>query len=143
MPRGAAMRYFLVLACALAAPLSACWAAAPPSLGHWAFRPPVRPLPPAVADRAWGRTPLDAFVLARLERHGMKPAPAAYRVRLLRRVSCTLTGLPPTPEEVDAFQKDARPGAYERVVERLLTSPAFGERWGQHWLDVARYAESY
>jgi hypothetical protein len=109
---------------------------------HWSFVKPARPEPPAVRDRAWVRNPLDAFVLARLEKAGLKPAAPAERAALLRRVTEDLTGLPPTPEELDAFLKDERPDAYERVVDRLLASPHFGERWAQHWLDVARYAES-
>jgi hypothetical protein len=114
----------------------------PPRSVHWAFLPPVRPALPAVRNAAWVRTPIDAFVLARLERAGLKPSPPADRATLLRRVSIDLTGLPPTPEELERFLNDSRPDAYERVVERLLASPHYGERWAQHWLDVARYAES-
>jgi hypothetical protein len=109
---------------------------------HWAFRRPVRPQLPAVRDRAWVRTAPDAFILARLEQVGLRPAPPSSRAALLRRVTFDLTGLPPTPEEVEDFLHDSRPDAYERVVDRLLCSPAYGERWAQHWLDVARYAES-
>jgi hypothetical protein len=114
----------------------------PADRAHWAFRKPVRPAPPAVRDPSWVRTPIDAFVLARLEQAGLKPAPDADRAALLRRVALDLTGLPPTPQEVDDFLHDARPGAYERMVERLLASPHYGERWAQHWLDVVRFAES-
>jgi hypothetical protein len=110
--------------------------------GHWAFQKPVHPVPPAVRNAAWVRTPIDAFVLARLEAAGLAPAPPADRVTLLRRVTFDLTGLPPTPEDVAAFIADDRPDAYARVVERLLASPQHGERWAQHWLDVVRYAES-
>jgi hypothetical protein len=109
---------------------------------HWAFVPPRRVEPPAVHERTWGRNPIDAFILARLERAGLKPSPAAERAALLRRVTQDLIGLPPTPAELDAFLKDERPDAYERVVDRLLASPHFGERWAQHWLDVVRFAES-
>src|SRR5262249_14599330 len=109
---------------------------------HWAFRTPERLSAPAVRDAGWVRTPPDAFVLARLEAAGLRPAPAASRSDLLRRVTFDLTGLPPTPEEVEDFLRDARPDAYARVVDRLLSSPAYGERWAQHWLDVVRYAES-
>ncbi len=109
---------------------------------HWSFVPPRRPAVPAVKDAAWVRNPVDAFVLARLEREGRKPAPEADRLTLLRRVTLDLTGLPPTPGEIDAFLADRAPGAYERVVGRLLASPAYGERWAQHWLDVVRYAET-
>src|SRR5262245_27961320 len=109
---------------------------------HWAWKAPVRPAVPAVRDAGWVRNPIDAFVLVRLEAEGLAPAPPATREQLLRRVTFDLTGLPPTPEEIDAFLADTAPGAYERVVERLLASPHYGERWGRHWLDLARFAES-
>jgi mono/diheme cytochrome c family protein len=112
---------------------------------HWAFVPPVRPnLPPLPDGRGSDRihNPIDTFVLANLRAAGLDLAAEADRVTLLRRVSLDLTGLPPTPEEVSAFLADARPGAYERVVDRLLASPAYGERWARHWLDLARYADS-
>ncbi len=107
----------------------------------WAFRPVQQPAVPPVRDAAWARTPVDHFLLAEMEKKGLRPAEAADRRTLLRRVTFDLTGLPPTPEEIEAFLTDARPGAYERVVERLLASPAYGERWARHWLDVARYGE--
>jgi hypothetical protein len=97
---------------------------------------------PAVKHAAWARNPVDAFVATEHERKGIAPAPEADRRTLLRRLSLDLTGLPPTPEEIAAFENDRRPDAYERHVERLLASPAYGERWGRHWLDVARYADS-
>jgi hypothetical protein len=106
------------------------------------FQPPRRPAVPAVRDRAWVANPIDAFVLARLEAAGLAPGDRADRLTLLRRVTFDLTGLPPTPAEQGAFLADDRPGAYERVVERLLASPHYGERWAQHWLDLVRYAES-
>jgi len=109
---------------------------------HWAFRPPVRPALPAVRYRSWCRSPIDRFILARLEREGLQPSAEADRVTLLRRVTLDLLGVPPTVEEVDAFLADDRPEAYEFVVERLLASPHYGERWGRHWLDVARYADT-
>jgi hypothetical protein len=109
---------------------------------HWSFRPSVRPDPPTVRDAAWVRNPIDAFILARLEKAGLKPAAPIDRAALLRRVTFDLIGLPPTPGELDDFLNDGNPDAYERVVERLLASPHFGERWAQHWLDVVRYAES-
>jgi mono/diheme cytochrome c family protein len=109
---------------------------------HWAFRPVQRPELPAVKNAAWVRSPIDAFILARLEKEGIAPSPAADRATLLRRLALDLTGLPPTPEEVDAFVKDRAPDAYERQVDRLLASPHYGERWGRHWLDLARYADS-
>jgi mono/diheme cytochrome c family protein len=108
----------------------------------WAFRPLQVPRLPAVGRSDWVRNPIDAFVLATLESNGLDPAPPADRRTLLRRVTFDLIGLPPTPEETAAFQRDASPDAYERVVERLLASPHHGERWGRHWLDVARYADS-
>ena len=109
---------------------------------HWAFQAPIRPAIPSVRMPDWVRTPIDAFILAKLEAANLTPAPEANRLTLLRRITIDLTGLPPTPEEQDAFLTDSRPDAYERVVERLLNSPHYGERWAQHWLDVVRYAES-
>lgn len=110
--------------------------------GFWAFQPVRRPPVPRVRQARWVATPVDAFLLARLEKARLGPAPAAERPTLIRRVTLDLTGLPPTPGEVDAFVADAAPGAYERVVDRLLDSPRFGERWARHWLDVAGYADS-
>ncbi|MCA9026990.1 MAG: DUF1549 domain-containing protein, partial [Planctomycetaceae bacterium] len=109
---------------------------------HWAFQPVVRPELPQVTAVEWCRNPADRFVLAQLEERGLRPMPEADRRTLLRRVTYDLTGLPPTPGEITAFLNDAVPGAYERVVDRLLASPHYGERWGQHWLDLARFAES-
>jgi len=119
-------------------------AAAGPAKGadHWAFRPVVRPAVPAVADPAWGQNPIDAFVRARLDRENLKPSPEADRVTLIRRLSFDLLGLPPSVPEVDAFLADTRTDAYEQLVDRLLASPHYGERWGRHWLDLARYADS-
>jgi hypothetical protein len=109
---------------------------------HWAFRPVRNPPLPAVRDSAWVRNPIDRFVLAGLETRGLGPAPPADRRTLIRRVSFDLLGLPPAPDEVDAFVNDPRPDAYERLVDRLLASPHYGERWGRYWLDVARYADT-
>lgn len=109
---------------------------------HWSFKQPARPPEPAVKRAEWARTPIDRFVLARLEKEGLTPSPEAARATLLRRVHLDLTGLPPTPGEVDAFLADKSSDAYEQVVDRLLASPAYGERWGKHWLDGARYADS-
>jgi hypothetical protein len=109
---------------------------------HWSFEPIRNPLPPAVRDTGWAKTTIDPFILARLEAIGLRPAPPADRLTLIRRVTFDLTGLPPTPEEIDAFLEDSSPDAYEKVVERLLASPHYGERWGRHWLDVVRYAET-
>ncbi len=108
----------------------------------WSLQAVKRPRPPAVNDRTWGRNPIDAFVLAALETQRLRPAPPADRATLVRRATLDLTGLPPTPEEIDAFLNDARPDAYERLIDRLLASPRYGERWGRHWLDVVRFGES-
>jgi hypothetical protein len=116
--------------------------AEPPDKRHWAYRKPVRVEPPAVANAAWIRNPIDRFVLARLEREGLAPAPEADRETLIRRVSLDLIGLPPTLAEVDAFRADTSPDAYEKVVDRLLASPHYGERWARPWLDLARYADT-
>ena len=111
---------------------------------HWAFvAPPKQIDPPAVKNQKWVRDELDRFVLARLEQEGMKPSEEASRERWLRRVSYTLTGLPPSPAEIDAFVSDQHEDAYERVVDRLLASPAYGERMAVPWLDLARYADTY
>ncbi|HTU92942.1 MAG TPA: PSD1 and planctomycete cytochrome C domain-containing protein [Gemmataceae bacterium] len=109
---------------------------------HWAFQPIQRPSLPNVKSPHWCRNAIDRFVLARLEKQGIAPAPEADRVTLLRRVYLDLIGLPPSPKDIEDFLSDKRPDAYERVVERLLASPHYGERWGRHWLDLARYADS-
>jgi hypothetical protein len=109
---------------------------------HWAFQAPLDPPVPAVKNTAWPRSLLDRFVLARLEGRGLQPAPATDRRTLIRRATFDLLGLPPTPAEVDAFVADTSADAFAKVVDRLLTSPHYGERWGRHWLDVARYADS-
>ncbi len=109
---------------------------------HWAFQPIKRPAPPAVSPGGWVRNDVDRFVLARLEREKVAPAGEADRVTLIRRLSLDILGLPPSPQEVDDFLADTRPTAYERLVDRLLASPHYGERWGRHWLDVAHYADS-
>jgi hypothetical protein len=109
---------------------------------HWAFQPIRQPTLPVVRDRAWVRSPIDAFVLARLEAAGLRPAPPADKRTLLRRVYLDLLGLPPTPDEQRAFLADDSPEAFAKVVDQLLARPEYGERWGRHWLDVVRYAES-
>lgn len=109
--------------------------------GHWAFIPPTRP-PVELPENGWPRNAIDAFVLKRLTRQGLEPAPEAARATLIRRASLDLTGLPPTPEEVDSFLADESPQAYERVVDRLLASPRYGERMAFRWLDAARYADT-
>jgi Protein of unknown function (DUF1553)/Protein of unknown function (DUF1549) len=125
-----------VLAC-----FSAAWAADGPD-EHWAFRAPRRPELPKVKTIAWVRNPIDRFILSRLEKEGLTPSPEADRVTLIRRLSLDLTGLPPTIKEVDDFLADKSDRAYEKVVERLLASPHYGERAGWLWLDAARYADS-
>ncbi|MDX1948561.1 MAG: PSD1 and planctomycete cytochrome C domain-containing protein [Pirellulaceae bacterium] len=109
---------------------------------HWSFQPVVRPPLPLVKDPAWPRGAIDAFILAALEKQKLVPSPEAERPTLIRRVSLDLVGLPPAPEEVAAFAGDQSPDAYERLIDRLLASPHYGERWGRHWLDMARYADS-
>jgi hypothetical protein len=113
-----------------------------PYAQHWAFVAPSRPAVPAVRDASWPRSPIDAFLLARMEKEGLHPAPPAGRYALARRVAIDLTGLPPDIAHVDSFVNDPSPDAYEKYVDRLLASPAYGERWGQVWLDLARYADS-
>jgi mono/diheme cytochrome c family protein len=110
---------------------------------YWAYRPLQKVAPPAVRDAAWPRNPIDRFLLAKMEAAGVAPAADADRRTLIRRVTFDLTGLPPTPEEVEAFVNDTSPTAYEKVVDRLLASSAYGERWARHWLDPARYGESH
>ena len=109
---------------------------------HWAYVPPTRPELPKTAERSWPRNPIDHFILSKLEKEKLKPSPEADKVTLLRRLSLDLIGLPPTIAEVDSFLADSSPQAYEKQVERLLASPHYGERWGRHWLDAARYADS-
>jgi hypothetical protein len=108
----------------------------------WSFQPVKNPPVPQVKNSAWPRTAVDNFILARLEKAGIAPAPVADKRTLLRRASFDLTGLPPTPAEMDAFLADSSPQAFEKVVDRLLASPRYGERWGRHWLDVVRYADT-
>jgi hypothetical protein len=110
---------------------------------HWSYVAPVRPELPNVGDASWAKNGIDHFILARLESEGLKPSPEADRATLIRRVYLDLIGLPPTPAEVDAFVNDSREDAYELLVDRLLASPQFGERWARHWLDLARYADSH
>ncbi len=109
---------------------------------HWAFAPPRRPALPQIQEKSWVKNPIDRFILAELEEQSLRHAPEADRATLLRRLSFDLTGLPPTAQELSAFLDDRSPGAYEHVVDRLLASPHHGERWGQHWLDLARFAET-
>src|SRR5438034_2506256 len=110
---------------------------------HWAFVKPERPPLPAVKNKKWPRHEMDYFVLARLEKEGLQPSPEADKTTLIRRASLDLTGLPPTPQEVDAFLADKRPGAYDKLVDRLLDSPGYGENQARYWLDAPRYADSH
>jgi len=109
---------------------------------HWAWKPISKPKPPSVRDRAWGKAPIDAWILARLEAAGLKPSAPADRYTLIRRISFDLTGLPPTYQEAQAFITDKSGQAYDKAIERLLGSKAYGQRWGRYWLDVARYADT-
>src|SRR5262245_19887032 len=109
---------------------------------HWAFQPVRRPEVPEVRHKELVRNPVDAFLLVRLEEQGLTFSPTAERRELIRRLKFDLLGLPPTPQEVAAFLADDAPGAYERLVEKFLESPHYGEHWGRAWLDVVRYAET-
>src|SRR5262245_44000771 len=108
---------------------------------HWAFQPVRKPAIPPLKNDAWANTPIDRFVAAKLEARGLAPVPAASRRVLLRRATYDLIGQPPTPAEVNGFLEDSSPDAFAKVLDRLLASPHYGERWGRHWLDVARYAD--
>ena len=109
---------------------------------HWSFQQPRKVPLPATRNRAWAKNPIDTFVLSALEAKGLHPSAPADKRTLLRRATFDLIGLPPTPQETDAFLADQTPQAFARVVDRLLASPHYGERWGRHWLDVARYADT-
>ena len=125
-----------------AAPADGGYKITPEQRNFWSFRPVKVDAPPAVADTGWPRSPIDRYILAKLEAAGLKPAPAADRRTLLRRVNYDLIGLPPTIAETRAFLADESPDAFAKVVDRLLASPRYGERWGRHWLDIVRYADS-
>src|SRR5260221_5163032 len=113
-----------------------------PFATHWAYVKPVRPPLPVVKNKRWPRNAVDRFILARLEREGLSPSPEADRYALIRRASLDLTGLPPTLEEVDQFVKDAKPDAYEKLIDRLLQQEGYGEHWARMWLDLMGYADS-
>ena len=120
------------------------WAEIVAERSHWwSLEPVVCPAVPVVKRMDWSKEPVDRFILAKLEANGLEPAPQAERATLARRLSFVLTGLPPTPAEVAAFVNDRAPGAYARVVDRLLASPHFGEHWARHWMDVVRYTDTY
>ena len=108
----------------------------------WSLQPIKSPIPPSVKDRSWVKNPIDQFILSKLEANGLTPSPSVDRRTLLRRLTFDLTGLPATYAEVQAFENDPSPEAIEHVVDRLLASPLYGERWGRHWLDVARYSDT-
>jgi hypothetical protein len=110
---------------------------------YWAYQPVTRPEAPTVRNKEWVASPIDAFLLAKIEAAGLSPAKAASKVALIRRAYYDLTGLPPSPAEVDAFLKDDSPKAFEKIVDRLLESPQYGAKWGRHWLDLVRYAETH
>jgi len=138
-------RQFPLMLAGLAAVVVSSFAATPSledGRKHWAFQPLAKVTAPAVKDSRWPRNEVDRFILAALEAKGLKPSAETDRRTLIRRATFDLLGLPPTPEEVEAFVQDNSPQAWERVVDRLLTSPHYGERWGRHWLDLARYADS-
>src|SRR5262245_39931553 len=136
------------LSCLLLAVFVGMSRAEPPAIDfaaagrHWAYQPLHKPALPAVTQTNWPNSPIDSLILARLEAAGLTPSPAADRRTWLRRVTYDLIGLPPTSAEIDAFLNDASPDAFARVVDRLLASPHYGERWGRHWLDIARYADT-
>ena len=138
----------MVIATSLAADAPSKQPPAPPETfnaeqrAHWAFQSLKRPALPEVKEFEWVRNPIDMFILAGLESVEFKYAGEADRVSLIRRVTFDLSGLPPTEKEVSSFLADARPDAYERLVDRLLASKSYGERWAQHWLDLAHYADS-
>jgi hypothetical protein len=139
MPRRSGNRIFRTFSILLA---TTCVGLSEAPASHWAFQGVRQIAPPKTQIQSWGRTPVDRFILARLDNAGLAPAPAANREQLIRRVTFGLIGLPPTPEEIDAFVSDPSPDAFEGLVNRLLASPRYGERWARHWLDLARYAES-
>ncbi len=125
-----------------AAPAAETHAAALKPAASWGYGAVARPARPVVKNNGWARNPIDDFLLARLDSEGLEPVGPAPRVALIRRLTYNLTGLPPSPEEVDAFTTDRAPLAYERLVDRLLASPHYGEAWGRHWLDLVGYAET-
>jgi len=114
----------------------------PAQKNYWAFQPVAKPTPPAVKNQQWVQNAIDAFVLQKLEAQNLQPNPRAGKLTLLRRTTIDMTGLPPTQEEIQQYLSDQSPNAWEKVVDRLLASPQYGERWARHWLDVARYADS-
>ena len=114
----------------------------PESRNYWAYKPVAHPAIPDVKNKEWVKTPIDAFLLEKMQARGLTPASPAEKRVLIRRVTYDLTGLPPTPAEVEAFVADNSPDAYEKLIDKLLASPHYGEQWGRHWLDVVRFAET-
>ncbi|MBO13418.1 MAG: hypothetical protein CMJ68_22000, partial [Planctomycetaceae bacterium] len=135
-------RVSLSVAFLLACVANAIQAQTPQRHDHWAFQPISRPPVPRTRFEDMVKTPVDSFVFSRLEKSGLAPSPQANRLVLHRRLSLDLLGVPPTPAEQRTFAGDTRPGSWGRLIGRLLVRPEFGERWGRHWLDVARYGES-
>jgi hypothetical protein len=132
----------LALSTPLLLPAEAPHVFTPAQKSYWAFQPIRKSQVPAVQNKAWVKTPIDAFILAKLQENRLEPNPSADKLTLLRRATIDMTGLPPTQEDIQTFLSDNSPNAWEKVVDRLLASPAYGQRWGRHWLDVARYADS-
>src|SRR5215472_6748901 len=137
------MNRFILLGLLVSAVVSPLRARGQEAVDHWAFQRPKAPAPPEVRRKGWVQNPLDRFILARLEGKGLQPTAPAGRRTLLRRATYDLTGLPPTPAEVEAFLADDSPDAFAKVVDRLLASPRYGERWGRHWLDLVRYTDDF
>jgi Protein of unknown function (DUF1553)/Protein of unknown function (DUF1549) len=133
---------YLALSASLSFPADAPHVFTPAQKSYWAFQPVKKSPLPAVKNKDWVKTPIDAFILAKLEEKNLQPNPRADKLTLLKRATIDITGLPPTQEEIQQFVSDKSPNAWEKVVDRSLASPAYGERWGRHWLDVARYADS-
>jgi hypothetical protein len=135
----------MLISLAIASEIAPLGTYTPRERSHWAFVKRAKPEVPAFSlaqDKAWVKNPIDAFILQRLQKEGLKPAPKADRITLIRRIYFDMIGLPPSPREVEDFVADKSPDAYQKIVERLLASPHYGERWGQHWLDVVRFAET-
>src|SRR5260370_23160199 len=137
----ATLRHWIELG--VAWPTDEVTASRPKGSDWWAFQPVRRVNPPSIEDAAWMRNPIDQFILSRLEKEHLRPSSEASKETLLRRVSLDLTGIVPSPREIRDFLADTSPDAYERVVDRLLASPHYGERWGRHWPGGARYAPSH
>ena len=125
-----------------ALPLHVGYQITPQQRVFWSFQPVRKLTPPPARLPEWGRNAIDAFILAKLDEKRLRPSPRAAKLTLIRRATYDLTGLPPSPSEVDAFLADRAPDAFAKLVDRLLASPAYGERWGRHWLDVARYSDT-